>query len=215
MEASRINQYYDVPLDKMSIIYNAVDMPPEESRLNTFKEKFNVDNYFLFVGRISPLKNVHSIIEAVNLCNKKLVIIGQADKVDYDYEKELREKYKDHSNIIFAGAIYNNPTLLSDAYYGANGVIVASLFETFSLVGLEAGIRKIPLFMTEAGATKEVYQDKVTFINPNSVFDIAEKIAKETSVEQTASLQKLIETNYTWTEVAKKLVQNYNEILKN
>jgi glycosyltransferase involved in cell wall biosynthesis len=214
MEASRINQYYDVPLEKMATIYNAVEMPAPESATNTFKSKFNVDNYLLFVGRISPLKNVHSIIEAVNLCNKKLVIIGQADKTDFKYEKSLREKYKDHTNIIFIGPIYNNPTLLSDAYYGANGVIVASLFETFSLVGLEAGIRKVPLFMTEAGATKEVYQDKATFINPNSIFDIAEKIAKETSKVQIESLQNLIIENYTWNEVARKLVQNYQEILK-
>lgn len=214
MEATRINQFYDVPFEKMATIYNAVEVPLPESVNNSFKEKFKIDDYFLFVGRISPLKNVHSIIEAINLCNKKLVIIGQSDKGDFEYEKGLREKFKDHSNIFFAGPIYDNPILLSDAYYGANGVIVASLFETFSLVGLEAGIRKIPLFMTEAGATIEVYQDKATFINPNSVFDIAEKIVKDIPDSQLESLQKLIIENYTWNQVAKKLIQNYHEILK-
>jgi len=215
MEANRINQYYDVPFEKMQTIYNAVELPQKESLVNTFKAKHNFENYFLFVGRISPLKNVHSIIEAVNLCNKKLVIIGQADRTDYEYEKSLREKYKDYSNIFFAGPIYNDPVLLSDAYYGASGVIVASMFETFSLVGLEAGVRKIPVFMTEVGATKEVYQDKATFINPNSVFDIAEKISKEISAEQVEAMQKLIVENYTWDQVVKKLINSYEEILKN
>jgi hypothetical protein len=53
-----------------------------------------------------------------------------------------------------------------------------------------------------------------SFINPNSIFDIAEKIAKETSKVQIDSLQNLIIENYTWNEVARKLVQNYQEILK-
>lgn len=214
MEAERIHNFYDINYDSMTTIYNGVDLPENESQTNTFCAKYNLENYYLFVGRISALKNVHSIIEAVNLCNKKLVIIGQADKGDIQYEKDLREKYKHHSNIIFIGPIYNNPILLSDAYYGSTGVIVASQFETFSLVGLEAAIRKVPVYMTEVGATKEVYQDKVTFINPNSVFDIAEKINQAPSESELINTYEFIKSRYTWEEITKKLVNEYKEILK-
>lgn len=211
MEWERICLRYDLKAPHQ-IIYNGVDLPPKPG--GTFSDVFKVQDYVLFVGRISPLKNVHSIIEAALISGNKIVIIGKADLIDIDYEKNLRSKYSNNSNVQFIGPLDNNSPLLNDAYYEAKCLVVASAFETCSLTGLEAGVRGTPVLMTDRGATKEVYRDKVFYINPESTEDIAEKINTPFSQQAKDQLKQFISESYNWDKIAKILSSKYTGILK-
>lgn len=76
-------------------------------------EKFRI----ISVGRISPIKNLETLIEAVNILRDKniaidtLIVGGPAHKGDEEYLEKLKNKVsekKDEDSVMFTGSIPNN-----------------------------------------------------------------------------------------------------------
>lgn len=214
-ESERIQKRFGISEKKFTTIYNGVGSPDESRSENYFYEKYKLKDYYLFVGRISPLKNVHLIIESVIKTGQKIVIIGQSDIVDKKYHEDLIEKYKKNELVYFLGPLVQDSKELNDAYYASKAVVVASHFETCSLVGLEAGIRGVPVIMTNQGATHEVYGNFVEYINPNEPDNITKSLEINWSLEKKEALKQHIKNNYQWENIAKRLVSQYEEIIKN
>ncbi len=215
MEMDKILNYYELPKNtKYKVIYNGIDSPTKiDLEENSFFKKFQINDYLLYVGRISPLKNVEFIIESALATNSKLVLVGTADITDAEYAKKLKEKYQ--HKVIFVGALPSQSKILTDAYKGAKALIVASFFETCSLVGLEAGSLGIPVIMTEAGATKEIYQNHVQYINPYQKETLISAIKNISSIGiKDYSLQKYILDNFSWDKVADALITSYLDLLR-
>lgn len=215
LESHRIQKRFNLASSKFATIYNGVEVPDNLQTKTSFCEKNNLYDYFLFVGRISPLKNVHLIIDAVKKIDQKIVIVGESDSVDSSYFQKLKEKYKDDSKVIFIGSLKSESDELNDVYLNSKGLIVASEFETCSLVGLEAGVRGVPVYMTTRGATSEVYQDKVTYLSPDNSDAIASRITIKWQDNEKLLLKKFITDHYSWEKTSQKLALKYSEILKN
>lgn len=214
-ESERIQKRFGISEKKLTTIYNGVSSPDESQSENCFYEKYKLKEFFLYVGRISPLKNVHLIIDSVIKTGEKIVIIGQSDIVDKKYHEDLIEKYKKNELVYFLGPLPQDSKELNDAYYASKAVVVASHFETCSLVGLEAGIRGIPVIMTNQGATHEVYGNFVDYINPNEPDNLTKSLEIKWSLEKREALKQHIKNNYQWDSIAKRLVSQYEEIIKN
>lgn len=215
LESQRIQKHFDLTPNKFATIYNGVEVPNSFQTKTSICEKHNLHDYYLFVGRISPLKNVHLIIDAVKKIDQKIAIVGDADKVDTLYFKKLKEKYKNDPKVVFVGSLKTDSNELNDVYLNSKGLIVASEFETCSLVGLEAAVRGTPVYMTNRGATSEVYQDKVTYISPDSSDAIASRLTIKWQDHEKEILKKFITDNYSWEKTSQKLALKYSEILKN
>ena len=213
-ESERIQKRYELSESKFSTIYNGIELPTFNKNGNSFVEKYKIQDFFLFVGRISPLKNVNLIIKASIETGNKIVLIGDSDINDKDYHNQLINLYKNNSSVKFIGPLASNSQELNDAYYACKGLIVASQFETCSLVGLEAGIRGVPVFMTNKGATIEVYGDYVDYIDPDQPDSLMNAISKTWSQDKKNALQNHIQKNYQWENIAKSLKDHYQEIIK-
>ena len=92
MEKNRIIKRYGLEQSNFKVIYNGIDQPPNESSTNLFKEKYHLENYFLFVGRISPLKNVDKFISAAKIIDKTIVLIGGSDQQDLLFSINLKAR---------------------------------------------------------------------------------------------------------------------------
>lgn len=213
MEMDRIMKFFYLrDSAKFKVIHNGLSVKSvEKNRRNSFVEKFGVEDYFLFVGRLSPLKNVHRIIEATLAEGKNLVVIGDADLIDLSYAGNLKNRYSD--KVTFIPHLPHQSDLLFDAFRGAKALIVASLFETCSLVGMEAGALGTPVIMTESGATKEIYSDFVHYVKPLDVYTIQEAIKKVCSETPSDKLRNHIIANYSWDRVADDLINAYSKVL--
>ena len=118
--------------------------------LEDFKKKYGLDlekeRYVLFVGRITPFKNIEVLIRAflkskLRMTHKLLIAGGISDK---KYFKKLR-KYS-HSNIIFLGKV--DRKYLPLLYKHADAFVLPSLYEGMPNVVMESCSYNIPTYVS-------------------------------------------------------------------
>lgn len=151
-----------VKREKLQIIPNGVDPIRYSPGLSDLKEKLEADFLFLFLGRISPEKNVRVLCEAFLEHNfpdgVKLLIVGdgiELIKLKKDFE---------HKNIIFFGEADLN--LKQDIYRSSDVFVLPSSIEGLSLALLEAMSSGIMCIATDVGATKDALHGFGILLDP-------------------------------------------------
>src|SRR2546427_4815635 len=131
-------------------------------------------DYVLAVGSLVPLKNFESIIRAASTVRtSKFVFIG---------EGQDRSKLKDIATkldvpVEFRGN-FDQESDLARAYSECKFLILVSLYETFGLTPVEAGLFSKPSIVTSSGGPPEVVLDGITgfVVNPLDQRSIGEKM---------------------------------------
>lgn len=180
--------FHDYKVKKLpSVLSNGTDFTPIENEAEAIKlvnDKFSLAPdmpVFLFVGRLTVLKNILFIAEALKVLKGK----GQKFKMLYvgtgiDEEK-LKDKIKElelEDDVILTGKIMDRE-LLKAIYFRADLFLFPSYYDANSLVQIEAASQKTPTVFLEGSATSaSVTNDVNGFIAPNSIFDFAEKISQ-------------------------------------
>ena len=125
---------------KITRIYNPVDC----SSISRMAEQFPLlkqmdlgDNYILFIGRLSPVKNIELIINSYSIVlkrqsNIKLVIIGDGN--ERSKLENLCKELKIDNNVFFLGALINPYYFLKRCRL----LVLSSLSESLSVVLIEA-----------------------------------------------------------------------------
>jgi glycosyltransferase involved in cell wall biosynthesis len=110
--------------------------------------------YFLFVGRLEPIKGARSLIEAWNKTSElDLLIVGDGAEAD-----ELRALAAGNPRITFLG--FKTQQALAALYTNCIACIVPSLmYEVFTTVVLEAFARKAPVIARDHGPLPEMIGD--------------------------------------------------------
>jgi D-inositol-3-phosphate glycosyltransferase len=178
-----------------------------------------LDHVVLYVGRFDQLKGLERLLEAMTLLrhrpNIKLVIVG-GDGGDDPESKRLRdlcEARKIKSQVHFCGAVdhENVPAF----YSAADGLIIPSLYESFSLVALEALACGTPIIATKVGATERLIREGETgtLIQSADPHSLAAGIDDFFSEAAPASRtpQKIRETvlQFSWSHAASALLKEY------
>ena len=110
--------------------------------------------YFLFVGRLEPIKGAQTLIESWNhITDIDLVIAGSGSS-----QKSLEVLAGDNPRIHFMGQIPQDE--LGVYYVNAIGCIIPSItHEVFPLVIIESFARKTPVIVRDLGALPEAVHD--------------------------------------------------------
>lgn len=143
------------------------------------EKKFGInrnDPIILFVGRITPQKNVHTLIEVFKIVKQsipdaRLVIVGKPSVKDY-FEKI---KSIADQNVIFTGYVDDN--VLSTLYRIANVYATCSLSESFNLPLKEAQLFGLPVVAFDIPAHREVVH-KGILVERGNIEKFAEEICK-------------------------------------
>jgi glycosyltransferase involved in cell wall biosynthesis len=115
-------------------------------------------DYMLAVGSLVPLKNFESIIRAAaEIRTAKLVFVG--DGQDRRMLKDLSAKLG--VSVEFRGNL-DREADLAKAYSECKFLVLLSLYETFGLTPVEAGLFSQPSIVTSSGGPPEVVLDGIT-----------------------------------------------------
>jgi len=178
--------YYQVPEDRIEVIYNGVDLERfnprvrEIYRLSVRRELHISDQatVILFVSRNYKRKGLRYLIESLSLLGKKahtikVVVVGRGNPKPYQH---IAAKCGLSGNLIFVGE-----ERLLEKYYGASDLLVLpTLYDPFSNVCLEALACGLPVITTRNnGAAEIIKQGKNGYIieDARDIEEIAQRIS--------------------------------------
>ena len=180
-----VHEYYNVPLDKIFVVYSAVDQkftPSQAESLDKVRDKYELGDFILIVGASYPHKNIVRALEAFakassNLRNIQLVVAG--GRPDYTNVLKQRAKELGIQEIKFLG--YVSPADLPALYSAARVLLYPSLYEGFGLPPLEAMACGCPVIVSKTSSLPEVCGDAAYYINPCDIEEMAEALRVVTS----------------------------------
>jgi glycosyltransferase involved in cell wall biosynthesis len=134
----------------------------------------------VYVGRISPEKGFHLLIEAVNILKQNsiqvgVVVLGECNNNLYREKiTNMMNRYEIENQFYFAGFVKRvHPWIVH-----ADMLIVPSLIETFCLSVLDGWYAKKPVVASEVGGLPEVVTNGSNglLFNPGNYYELSEKI---------------------------------------
>jgi glycosyltransferase involved in cell wall biosynthesis len=160
--ATDVQTFFQIPASKITPVLLAYDA-------ENFKcLDLPTQNYFLYIGRHDPYKNLHRLIEAFaalpNRQDVELWIAGPADNtytpelIKHIEEKQLNEQVK----LIGYVPYEKLPVLLNQAI----ALVFPSLWEGFGLPVLEAMACGTPVITSQRSSLPEVAGDAVLYVDP-------------------------------------------------
>jgi spore coat protein SA len=220
--------HYPEYADKFCVVFNATDpqvfKPYGEEAAQQLKGVIQIDSdkqYLLYVGRLTPVKGVHVLIEAFReihqkMPNARLIITGSsffggAAKTAYEQQLvNLAEPVNDA--IIFTGYLPHEK--LKYLYSIVNMIVLPSVWQDpCPLVVLEAMASETCLVSSAVGGIPEVMENGKTgvLVAPDNAKELARAISsvlndpEKMRFMEINARQKII-ANYTWERLVGELI---------
>ena len=222
---SDILRRFNVPADKIAVIYNAIDdrlrVPPTEEAVARVRGRYQLDNPFvLYVGNIKPHKNLERLIDAFarlrrsGLDHLTLLILGD-EITKYQGLRRAVHQHKLHKAVRFLGFVPIET--LSVLYRLAAAFVFPSLYEGFGLPPLEAMSCGTPVVTSNASSMPEVVGEAAFLVDPydpDSIADGMRQVLTDASLRAT-----LIERGferakmYSWEKSVRRIREIYAEVI--
>jgi len=174
-----IMHYYDVPADKISVLYNG---QPSFTSVQTSGEKLPMSDYALCVGSLSERKNQMYLLEAYLKINKpdfKLVLAGTINSELFRDQKDLLERIKSSDQVVLIEAPSDKE--LADLYAQAKFCVYVPHYEGFGIPVLEALAYKKPILVSDIPVFRELFSPNVLFSSLTNNDNLREKLEEMNS----------------------------------
>jgi glycosyltransferase involved in cell wall biosynthesis len=174
------------------------------------------DSYILYVGRLTPRKNIESLLEAYAMARARgvsdpLMVVGGGVP---DYVSSLRMKalgFNVIEDVVFAG--YLPDALLPAVYANARALACLSLYEGFGLPVIEAMACGVPVVASSTSSFPEIVGDAGILVDPQDVsaqaealVDICTDDARSRELSTKARERARL---FSWNEVARSTLNAY------
>lgn len=207
---------YDVDSSKITVVYNGINSGykklDELTKKETLAKYSQSKPYFLFVGSMSPRKNLVRLIEAFERfkirtkSDYKLLIVGSS----FWGNEELNQRIsicKYACDIYITGRV-SQPDL-EKIMGSAFALTFVSYFEGFGIPLVEAMECEVPIICSNVSCMPEIAGDAALYVDPFKVEDIADKLIELFS--NPALVRTIIERGnlqrqkFSWDKTAEKL----------
>lgn len=154
---------WSIPDSKIKVIYNPIDA----KLINTMAtQKVNIpyENFIIFVGRLSSVKNISLAIEAFALIKDKFpdlyfLILGDGELYDSLKEEIIKEKYE--GRICLYGNVVNPYPYMKKA----RALLLPSFSECCPMVVIEGLILQVPVVCTPSKGSLEILGENYKYIS--------------------------------------------------
>lgn len=214
-----IIKFYKIDENKIKVIEHGIDF--EKYNIIDDRgvlEKYNLKNYFVYIGRLETKKNIVGLIDFYeSYCNEfginqALVLIGKPG-YGYDKIKSRIDSSKFKENIKILGYVSENEKI--QILRNCSLYLNFSNFEGFGMTILEAVILKVPLLVSDLEVFREINIDEICYSN-DFIKDAVRKAMKILKDEEFRNY--LVEKNYqildnyTWENTARKTIEVFNSL---
>jgi glycosyltransferase involved in cell wall biosynthesis len=202
-----VRQKFPQFADRCQTVFNAIDAKTFLNEDSTSTPKNNKVKQLMFVGRISPEKGLHVLLDAFqevvkHYPNTQLKIVGPEESVPFEfivgvsddpkvlelapfyklnYFSHLKDKISSElaaGKVTFTGAIPNSQ--LVEYYQSADILINPSLSEAFGMALTEAMATDVPTIAARVGGMTDVVEDGKTGL----LFEAGNARALANAIEQ-------------------------------
>jgi glycogen synthase len=221
-----VGRLFNVPSDKIDIIYNGVEAQKFEfewSDAERQKRRNEValpnEKIVLYVGRFVREKGIQVLLNAANVVlaqrpDTKFVIVGGGH----------REKFENYvrwtglqDKVLFTG--FMSGRSLHQMYRCADVAAFPSLYEPFGIVALEAMAAGVPVVSSDAGGLREVvlHDETGTLSYANDPESLAWAILRvlndpERAARLHAKAHQRLYTDFDWGHLATQTIQVYEQV---
>ena len=177
-----ISKLYKVPSEKIDVVYDGANevftpAPKGERSLKLPLGLGQVESFFLFVGALSPRKNVARLLQAFDKFKKtepskiKLVIAGEKMWKTADVEAAYNSmQFK--NDVVFTGRLGIHD--LKEVMAAALALVFVPYFEGFGIPIVEAMYCDVPVITSNVTSMPEVAGNAALLVDPFSVDSIKE-----------------------------------------
>jgi glycosyltransferase involved in cell wall biosynthesis len=175
--------------------------------------------YLLYVGGLSPHKNLPRLIEAFSRLDDSgpgLVLVGDVKDVFHTHVPVVREAISRaglEARVILPGFVPDAD--LVHLYSRAHALVQPSLMEGFGLPAVEAMACGIPVVSSRAGSLPEVVGDAGIFFDPTDVASITsalgEVVSDDSRRDHLARQALSRATSFSWDQAARALRLYFEE----
>ncbi|MGH7246145.1 MAG: glycosyltransferase family 4 protein [Candidatus Levyibacteriota bacterium] len=224
-----IEKFAGISLSKIHVVYLAAGEEfiqlKDEKRKEEIRKKYKLPEKFaLYVGDITPNKNVPRIVEAAIAANIPLVLVGKAlaaeNLVKNSWNDDLvrmQKAIRDKKNIFLLGFIPTDDLVL--LYNSATVLFSPSLYEGFGLPIVEAMSCGCPVITSHQGSLAEIAEDAVEIVDPYSqdaMQKVLEKVFNDKKLQESLSKRGLQQVKkFSWKKTAEETIKVYEEVLAN
>lgn len=200
-------------------------MGTKDDAKNYINDKYEIANdckVFLFVGRMTILKNILFIAESLEKIkikrpNLKFKMLYVGSGPDEDLLKQKIKELKLEENVIFLGKVTDR-NLLASLYKRADLFLFPSLYDASSIVQIEAASQNTPTIFIKCSATSATVTDNVNgLLSDNTTDAYSDKIIE--AIENKELYNQISENAYndlykTWDDYVKNVYDMYIKLLK-
>ncbi|MFH1597374.1 MAG: glycogen synthase [Pseudomonadota bacterium] len=239
-----VNGLYGVPLEKVRVIYNGIDVERYKPTFNLeVLARYGIDPdrpYILFVGRITHQKGIMHLLKAVeHLINGVQVVLCATDpdteELGREVDKRIEElKTRDGRAIIHVSSFVPTDDIIT-LYSHAAIFVCPSIYEPFGIINLEAMACGTPVVATAMGGIKEVVAPQETGLlvpfdhkcpedhEPHVAAELARNLAEAMNAllsdpEKRRTMgnkaRRRVEELFSWRQVARQTLDFYQEIME-
>ncbi len=219
-----ISKTFKITPKSIDVVFNGsndVFKPSTIVEIETTKQVFtNGKDFFLFVGALSPRKNVANLLSAFDIFKTKsksdikLVIVGEK----MFKTKKIKETYNGLSSrddVIFTGRM--NPDQLKNLYGASLALTYVPYFEGFGIPIIEAMHCDTAVITSSVTSMPEVAGDAAILVDPFSTESIAyamKEISKDSKLRnQLIENGKIQRQKFSWDITAEKFWNSIEKVI--
>lgn len=193
------------PTLAITTIHHGIDMT--KYRLQAKKE-----DYLCFLGRIAPIKGVHTAIEVAKRAGIRLKIAGEIQPIFRDYFDTMIKPHIDGSFIEYVGEA--DLEMKNKLLGGSLGLLFPIQWnEPFGLVMLEAMACGTPVFAFPGGSVPEIVVPGLSGAISSSVEEMADAVRN--TKYKPAETRAFVEQRFSVDIMVERYIELYESILTN
>ena len=173
-----IIRFYDVPEEKISVVYQPVNGVYYEMEDGRWKME-GMNPYMLYVGSVNSRKNLLGIVQAMELLpadlQLPLTIVGGGGSYKHEVEQYIAEHHIEH---LFQWTSAIDSERLRQLYANATLFLYPSFYEGFGLPVVEALLSGCPVLTSNTSSLPEAGGPCSLQVDPRNVEEIRDGIVK-------------------------------------
>ena len=201
--------YFDIPEQKMSVIYNGVNYSKKTAR----PAFFIPDKFFLSIGIVLAKKNFHVLLDLMELRDESLIIVGENKGAYGDMMRERIAEKKLQDRIWLVGKLREEEKnwLLEHCH----AFLFPSLFEGFGIPAIESMARGKPTFVSQKSSLPEICGNHAYYFSNFDPYEMAQLIDQGLKDFNSRKANAMLEWSkqYSWEKAAKSYYDIYQRII--